>query len=177
MRVRRVFLALLLAGGLVGLAACSASDPVITFASAGTTVTAQPIQYCDVQEQHCQADGSAPVGLTVPAGKPVQVSAPKEVADTPWQVAARFADSTGGQYVSCSPLFAAGQQSAYTVHAQHAGDRLVLIEVYQASATLVRQPDGDVSTPIRGTWVLTADTRGGPTGHVLPKPGDNLCTQ
>ena len=175
--MRRVLLALLAAGGLAVLSACSVPDPVITFFSSGTAVTAKPIQYCDVQEQHCQANGAAPVGLDVISGQPVQVSAPQEVADSPWQVAARFQDSTGGQYVSCSPLFAAGDRYAYTVHAPHAGDQLVLIEVYQASGTLVQLANGEVATPIRGTWVLTANTQGSPVNHVLPKPGDNLCTQ
>ena len=175
--MRRVLLVLLAAGGLAVLSACSAPDPVITFFSSGTSVTARPIQYCDVQEQHCQADGAAPVGLDVHSGQPVRVSAPQEVADSPWQVAARFRDPNGSQYVSCSPLFAAGARHAYTVHAPHAGDRLVLIEVYQASGTLVRSANGDVATPIRGTWVLTANTRGSPVHRVLPKPGDNLCTR
>jgi Protein of unknown function (DUF2771) len=172
--VRRVLFALLAAGGLAVLSACSVPNPDITFFSSGTAVTAKPIQYCDVQEEHCQADGSAPVSLNVISGEPVQVSAPHDVAESPWQVAARFQSSTGSQYVACSPLFSAGQRYAYTVHAPHAGDQLVLIEVYQASGTLVQLPDGEVATPIRGTWVLTAGAQGSP---VLPKPGDNLCSQ
>lgn len=177
MLVRRVLLVLLAVGGLVGLSACSVPNPNITFFSSGTTVTAAPIQYCDVEEQHCQADGKAPVRLTVVPGQPVQVSAPAPVASTPWQVAARFRDSAGSDYVSCSPLFVAGKQFAWTVHAPHAGDQLVLIEVYQASATLVQLANGDLETPVRGTWVLTAETVGSPVNAVLPKPGDNLCAQ
>ncbi len=172
-----MLLALVAVGGLIGLSACSVPNPNITFFSSGKAVTALPIQYCDVQEQHCAANGKAPVSLQVISGQPVQVSAPAEVADTPWQVAARYQDSSGSQYVACSPLFVAGNQFAYTVHAPHAGDQLVLIEVYQASATIVQLPDGDIATPIRGTWVLTANTPGSPIKAVLPKPGDNLCTQ
>jgi hypothetical protein len=172
-----VLLVLVAVGGLIGLSACSAPDPNITFSSAGTTVTARPIQYCDVNEQHCAADGRAPVSLRVGSGRPVQVSAPAEVGSTPWQVAARYQAASGSQYVSCSPLFMAGKQFAYTVHAQHPDDRLVLIEVYQASATIEQLPNGDIATPIRGTWVLTADTPGSPIKAVLPKPGDNLCSQ
>jgi hypothetical protein len=178
--VRRVLFALL-AGGLVSLSACSSSStsstatPSMTFAAAGQTVTAVPIQYCDVHEENCKANGKAPVSLTVASGQPITVSAPKEIAQTPWQVAARFTDAKGSQYVSCSPLFAAGHQSVYTVHAAHAADRLVLIEVYQSSAVLVQEPNGDIDTPIRGTWVLTESTQG--AKPVLPKPGDNLCSQ
>lgn len=165
-----MLLALLTVGGLLGLSACSAPNPDITFFSSGHTVTATPIQYCDISERDCQADGRAPVSLNVTAGQPVQVSAPAEVANTPWQIAARYRQADGSEFVSCSPLFVAGQQFAYTVHAPHAGDRLVLIEVYQASATLARLPDGEIVNPIRGTWVLTASDQ-----TVLPKPGDNLC--
>lgn len=164
--------ALLAAAGLLGLSACSVPNPDITFFSSGRSVTAAPIQYCDISERDCRADGRAPVSLQVISGRPVQVSAPAEVADAPWQVAARYRQANGSEYVSCSPLFVAGQRYAYTVNAPHAGDRLVLIEVYQASATVVRLPDGDIATPIRGTWVLTANGQ-----TVLPKPGDNLCAQ
>jgi hypothetical protein len=169
-----VLLVLVAAGGLIGLSACSVPNPNISFFSSGTTVTARPIQYCDVHEQHCAADGDAPVSLQVNSGQPVQVSAPAQVAGTPWQIAARYQDARGSQFVTCSPLFVAGDRFAYTVHAPHASDRLVLIEVYQASATLVQLANGDIATPIRGTWVLTANSA---THAVLPKPGDNLCTQ
>lgn len=176
--MRRVLFALLAAGGLVSLSACSVPNPDITFFSSGHSVSVAPIQYCDVQEEHCQANGGATTSLPVVSGEPVQISAPSEVANTPWQVAARFKDANGSEYVSCSPLFTAGQQYAYTVHAPQAGDQLVLIEVYQASATIVEFSNGDTATPIRGTWVLTAATEGAPaSAPVLPKPGDNLCTQ
>jgi hypothetical protein len=175
--VRRVLFALLAAGCLVLLSACSVPDPDITFFSSGRTVTAKPLQYCDLDEEHCQANGDASVSLSVIAGEPVQVSAPAEVAGSPWQVAARYRDASGSEYVSCSPLFTAGDQYAYTVHAPHGGDQLVLIEVYQASATIVALPNGDIATPIRGTWVLTANTQGATNNPVLPKPGDNLCAQ
>ena len=175
--MRRVLLSLLVAGGLVALSSCSVPDPVITFFSSGHTVTASPIQYCDVRDEHCTANGSAAVSLTVAAGQPVQISVPQQVASTPWQVAARFRDANGTEYASCSRLFGVGQQYAYTVYAPHAGDRLLLIEIYQSSGTLAITPAGDVYTPVRGTWVLTANTRGAPAATVLPKPADNLCGQ
>lgn len=163
--------ALLAACGLLSLSACSAPDPDITFYSSGTTVSVAPIQYCDITEAHCSANGGATRSLAVTTGQPVQISAPQQVANSPWQVAARYRDTKGAEYVACSPLFVAGNQFAYTVHPPHADDRLVLIEVYQASATLEELPNGDIETPIRGTWVLTAGSAAG----VLPKPGDNLC--
>lgn len=174
--MRPVLLAVLAVGGLVGLAACSSSssssNPRITFSTSDTTVSADPIQYCDVQERNCTGDGSAPVQVNVRAGVAVQVRAPQSVSATPWQVAARFHGTrSGNDYASCSPLFAAGKQTKYTV-TPPPGDELVLIEVYQSSAVLNKNPDGVFSTPVRGTWVLTNKTT---TGTVLPQPGDNLC--
>lgn len=176
--MRRVLLALLAAGGLVLLSACSVPNPDITFFSSGHSVSVAPIQYCDAQENHCQADGGAAATLSVISGQPVQISAPQEVASTPWQIAARYRDANGSEYVSCSPLFAAGSRFAYTVHPPQAGDQLVLIEIYQSSAVLEELPNGDTANPVRGTWVLEASTQGAPaSAPVLPKPGDNLCVQ
>jgi hypothetical protein len=174
--MRRVLLAVPAICGLLGLAACSSSpsgsSPQITFSTSGTTVTAAPIQYCDVHEQNCTGDGNAPVVVTVPAGASVQVKAPQSVSSTPWQVAARFHGvKSGNEFASCSPVFAAGKQTRYTV-VPPVGDQLVLIEVYQSSAVLNKNPDGVFSTPVRGTWVLTNKTG---TSSTLPQPGDNLC--
>lgn len=170
--MRRLLLSLLAAGGLLALTSCSAPNPDITFFSSGSSVSAAPIQYCDVTALTCAANGSATVSLPVIAGKPMQISAPNEVASTPWQVAARYRGPNGAEYVACSPLFKPGERYAYTVNPPGAGDALVLIEVYQVSATLVQLPNGDLVTPARGTWVLTA---GAGSGQVLPKAGDNLC--
>ena len=172
-----MLLSLLAAGGLLALSSCSVPNPEITFFSSGRSVTVAPIQYCDVKDQHCAADGSAARSLNVIPGQPVQISVPQEIADTPWQVAARFRDASGSEYASCSPLFGVGKQFAYTVYAPHSGDQLVLIEIYQSSGTFALTAAGDVYTPIRGTWVLTANTQGAPSGTVLPKPADNLCSQ
>lgn len=172
--VRRIVLVALAAGGLGLVSACSVPDPRISFFADGTTVSAMPIQYCDIQEQNCRANGGAPVSLAVRDDRPVQISAPAEVARSPWQVAARYRGRDGGEFVACSPLFAAGSRFAYTVNSPRSGAALVLIEVYQASGTLIETPDGEVQTPIRGTWVLTAANT---AEQVLPKPGDNLCTQ
>ena len=172
-----MLLSLLVAGGLLALSACSVPDPDVTFFSSGRSVSVAPIQYCDVLEQHCAANGSAAASLNVIPGQPVQISVPQEIANTPWQVAARFRDASGAEYASCSPLFGVGQQFAYTVYAPHSGDQLVLIEIYQSSGTIAETSSGQVYTPVRGTWVLTANTQGAPSNTVLPKPADNLCSQ
>jgi hypothetical protein len=100
------------------------------------------------------------------------VSAPESVATTPWQVAAEYKNaSNGNSYVSCSPLFPAGQQYAYTVRPP-SGDQLVVIEIYQSSTSLVPLTNGDFANVVRGTWVLTNNANGAPT---YPKAADNLC--
>lgn len=167
----KVALPVLAAGGLL-LSGCSVPPPNITFFSAGAgSVNVAPLQYCDLEGQHCQANGAAAAALNVVPGRPVQISAPDEVASTLWQVAARFQDQSGNQYVSCSPLFTPDQRYAYTVNPQ-AGDQLVLIEVYQVAGAIYATPNGtDFEATARGTWVLTAN--GGK--RVLPKPGDYLC--
>jgi hypothetical protein len=170
---RGVLLLLLAVGAVPVLSSCSTPNPDMTFFASGTSVSVAPVQYCDRLERHCAANGDAAASLTVRGADPVQISAPEEVAATPWQVAARFKGANGDEYVSCSPLFPAGQRYAYTVTPPRAGDQLVLIEVYQISATMFQMPNGDIVTPARGTWVLTANTGG---QRVLPKPGDNLCS-
>jgi hypothetical protein len=94
------------------------------------------------------------------------------VATTPWQVAAEYKNaSNGNSYVSCSPLFPASQQYAYTLRPP-SGDQLVVVEIYQSSASLVALPNGGFAAPVRGTWVLANDANGAP---IYPKAADNLC--
>ncbi|HEX3779941.1 MAG TPA: DUF2771 family protein [Pseudonocardiaceae bacterium] len=173
-RVLRVALLPLLAClGLV-VAGCSTPPPAFTFFTGNGSVQVPPTQYCDVTGLHnCQADGTAATAVSVPDDQVVQISAPESVAGTPWQVAAEYHNGNGNSYVSCSPLFPASQQYAYTVRAP-AGDQLVMIVVYESSATVELLPNGNLATLIRGTWVLTNNRNGNPT---LPKPGDNLCEQ
>jgi hypothetical protein len=172
-RVLRVALLPLLAClGLVA-AGCSTPPPAFTFFAGNASVQVRPTQYCDIALRNCQANGQAATAVSVPDNQVVQVSAPESVATTPWQVAAEYHNGNGNTYVSCSPLFAASQQYAYTVRAP-AGNQLVLIVVYEIAGSMELLPNGSLAVLARGTWVLTNNSNGKP---VLPKPGDNLCQQ
>jgi hypothetical protein len=172
--VRRIPLCVVAAiAGMVVLSGCSAPVPDVTFYNSGHTVAAAPLQYCDAKLQHCIAHANPPVFLTVPPGSPVQISAPAEFAKTPWQVAARYRDGQGKEYVVCSTVFANGSQLAYTV-TPPTGYRLVLIEVYQVSAVIGITAQQQVVFANSGVWSLVATPPAGQQRE-LPKPGDNLC--
>jgi hypothetical protein len=157
--------------GLV-VAGCSTPPPAFTMYLGKGSVQVPPTQYCNVTAQNCQANGANAKVVTVPDGQIVQVSAPESVASTPWQVAAEYKNpANGASYIGCSPLFPANQQYAYTVRPP-AGDQLVLIQIYQSSASAVLTSNGDFAFLTRGTWLLTNNANGAP---IYPKPADNLC--
>jgi hypothetical protein len=175
--VRRL---LVIVAGLLGLCACSApapaqpSVPDVTFATGGHSVAAQPLQYCDARLQHCLGHANPPVFLVVPAGAPVRISVPAQFHPTPWQVAARFRDTQGKEYVSCSAVFPPGTQQGYTVTPPK-GYQLLLIEVYQVSATVGAGSDPQhVTFANSGVWSMVVRPPAGQQPE-LPKLGDNLC--
>jgi hypothetical protein len=171
--VRRILLCVVAAvAGLAVLSGCSTPIPDVTFFSSGHSVSAAPLQYCDATVKHC-APSAAPTFLTVAPGKPVQVSVPDEVAATPWQVAARFRDAKGQEYVSCSTVFGSGTRYAYSV-LPPTGYQLVLVEVYSISANIAMTQTGQVIFQNSGVWSLVANPTAGQQLE-LPKPGDNLC--
>src|SRR5262250_3392995 len=81
------------------LAGCSGGGdpPKITFAAGGSTVTAGPTQYCDVNVKQCQPDADAAASLKVPPGQAVQVSVPGPVSEAPWQVVFRYRTVDGAK--------------------------------------------------------------------------------
>ncbi|HEX4701791.1 MAG TPA: DUF2771 family protein [Pseudonocardiaceae bacterium] len=172
--MRRVVLCVVaVLAGVVVLSGCSVPVPDVTFYSSGHSVAAAPLQYCDAKLQHCIPHANPPVFLTVTPGNPVQVSAPEEFMRTPWQVAARYRDVRGKEYVVCSTIFANGARLAYTV-TPPTGYQLVLVEVYQVSAVIGLTAQQQVVFANSGVWSLVATPRPGQQTE-LPKPGDNLC--
>jgi hypothetical protein len=172
--VRRVVVGLIAAvAGLLLLSGCTKPIPDVTFYTSGHSVAAAPLQYCDSTLQHCLPHANPPVFLGVTPGQPVQVSAPVEFRTTPWQVAARYRDGQGKEFVACSALFANGGQLAYTVRPP-TGYQLVLIEVYQVAALIGLGGNQQVTFADSGVWSLVATPPAGQQPE-LPKLGDNLC--
>jgi Protein of unknown function (DUF2771) len=152
-----VALALVSMGALAG---CSSDGepPRVSFAAAGSTVTAGPTQYCDVGVQECQGDGGAAVTLEVPPGEVVQVSVPESVSEAPWQVVFRYRAADGTKTQARSTVFPAGQRSEYKLELPAANAQLETVEVQQFGAAMVTGTDG-VDFATRATWVLSVDDR------------------
>jgi len=170
--VRRIVLGVLV-GGLLLVGGCSTPIPDVTFYSSGHSTAAPPLQYCDATLRSCMPHANPPVFLSVTPGNPVQVSVPVEFTNTPWQVAARYRDRQGKEFVACSTLFANGTRLAYTVTPPN-GYQLVLIEVYQVSAVIGITAQQQVFFQNSGVWSMVANPPAGQQPE-LPKPGDNLC--
>jgi hypothetical protein len=152
--VRRTLLAGPAAAVLLLAAGCGSDPPQVTFVVGGTTVTARPAQYCDIKLTECTDDGGATVRLAVPAGTPLQVAVPDEVAQAPWHVVFSYLDGTGQQVDARSPLLAA-KQHGYTLTLPEPTDRLVTAQVQQfGPAPQINEQSGEVEFPVRGSWVL-----------------------
>jgi Protein of unknown function (DUF2771) len=141
------------------LAAGCGSDtpPEVTFTAADASVTARPAQYCDLKLTECSDDAAAPVRLAVPAGTPLRVAVPDDVAEAPWHVVFSYRNEGGEQVDARSPLFAAEQQNEYTLTLPAPADRLVTAQVQQfGPAPQINEDTGEIEFPVRGSWVLTA---------------------
>jgi hypothetical protein len=150
--------ALVLAAVAVLAAGCgSGTPPEVTFAAAGTSVAARPTQYCDLKLTDCSADDAAPVQLAVPAGTPLQVNVPDDVAEAPWHVVFSYRNAGGEPVDARSPLFPADKQHDYTLTLPEAADRLVTAQVQQfGPAPQLNEDTGELEFPVRGSWVLNA---------------------
>jgi hypothetical protein len=141
------------------LAAGCGSDtpPEVTFTAADVSVTARPAQYCDLKLTECSDDAAALVRLAVPAGTPLRVAVPDDVAEAPWHVVFSYRNEGGEQVDARSPLFAAEQQHEYTLTLPAPADRLVTAQVQQfGPAPQINEDTGEIEFPVRGSWVLTA---------------------
>lgn len=157
--MRSPLLLTVLALALTGAGCSDDQRPQVTFSAAGSTVTAAPTQYCDVDVQDCAADPDAAVALKVPPGEPLEVSVPGEVSQAPWQVVFRYRSADGAKTQARSNVFGAGQRSSYTLQLPAGDAQLETVEVQQFGAAMVPREDGvDFST--RATWVLSVDDRG-----------------
>lgn len=161
-RTRRGRIALLLAGGALALTGCSpAGPPEVTFYSDGHTVDARPLMDCDALVRNCTKYPDAAVTLEVRPGKPVQVSVPSDVSDTPWLV---ITQSTGadGTPKAKQQYFSRDSQLSYTATPDAPTDQLVVVEVQQlgaafaadASGNPILDENGDPQLVARAVWSL-----------------------
>ncbi|WP_028849606.1 DUF2771 family protein [Thermocrispum municipale] len=143
---RRILAVLLAALALV--AGCSApSPPEVTVYADGKAVQLAPVQYCDVQVTDCQANPQAAGTLTLRPGKPMQISVPPDVADSPWVVYVQTVDAQGKPQPVQRTFFAPDESYAYTARPAP-GQRLLTVEVQQAGARF--DQNGEVLA--RGVW-------------------------
>lgn len=138
------------------LAGCGGdTPPQVTFAAGQASVVARPTQYCDIALTDCTGDATAPVELAVPAGTPLQITVPDEIAQTPWQVVFSYRDANGTQADERSPVFAPSERSTWTLELAAPTDRLLTAQVQQYGPPPQINPDtGEVEFPIRASWVL-----------------------
>jgi uncharacterized protein DUF2771 len=158
-RVPRRLLAVPVAALLLLLAGCGSEDPPpppqVTFTAGAASVVARPAQYCDVELTQCLTDVAAPVRLAVPAGAPVRVTVPPEIAQTPWQVVFSYADAAGTPTDQRSPVFAPDARSDWTLDLGAPEKRLLTAEVQQYGPPPQPNPQtGELEFPIRASWVL-----------------------
>lgn len=152
---RRLVRAAAAAAVLLFAAGCGSSAPKVTFTAAGSTVTAAPTQYCDIKLGDCSADAAAGVQIAVPAGTPLQVAVPDDLAQAPWHVVFSYVDGTGQQVDARSPVFSAKQRD-FTLTLPQPVDRLLTAQVQQfGPAPQINRQTGEVEFPVRGSWVLT----------------------
>lgn len=152
----RVAAALLCVAATAMVAGCSSTPdpPKVSFTVAGNTASTGPTQYCDVNVTDCTNHADAVVTLRVPAGTPVQIAVATEVSDAPWQVVFRYLTTAGDQVDGRSSVFAPGKQHDFTLQLPVATDKLQTAQVQQFGARPVADENGQVSFPIRGSWVL-----------------------
>jgi hypothetical protein len=147
----------------LALTACAKDEPPetppeVTFAADGHSIVAKPTQHCDLQVQNCTADPKAAVALRVPPGRPVDITVPPEVAQTPWLVVFGYRTKAGERVDARSDLFASNARPSYTLTLPDATDQLETVEVQQVGGTIVPGQQG-VEFPARATWVLSVDDR------------------
>jgi uncharacterized protein DUF2771 len=145
----------LLAGSAL-LAGCGSSGPpTVEFTSAAGTMRTGPAQYCDIAVTECANHPDAVIKLAVPAGQPLMIKVPTELAAAPWHVVFSYRAANGGSVDGRSPVFAPNQRSDYQLILPDPTDQLLTAQVQQFGGGIpTADPGGEVSFPIRGSWVL-----------------------
>lgn len=146
---RRPLLGAILAVVALFTTGCGASEhlPELTVYADGTAIELAPINYCDVRVTDCQPNAAAGGQLKARPGKPVQISVPTEVAETPWVVSV-WTESGGDQ--PRQEFFGPDKAFSYTAQPKNPEDRVVEIQVLQLGAAV--DPEGNLLA--RGHWQL-----------------------
>lgn len=161
---RRAWLAGSLLGGVL-LAGCSSSPqepradsppPEVTFSAAGNTVEVRPTQYCQRGQDACRNDREATASMRVPAGEPLRISVPTEVADAPWVAVFRYRKASGkAGPPGRSKVFTAGSTRSYTLELPKPGDKLEEVQVQRIGAIAAGETaDEGLDYVVDATWVL-----------------------
>lgn len=139
--------------GLV-LAGCSEpGPPEVTFFSSGETVHTLPTLYCTDQ---CRQNPRARAQLRVPAGEPLQISVPAELADAPWVAVFRYRTANGKPGPeSRTRIFQPGTQHAYTLRPPGGSDQLTEVQVHRVSGLQMGDDSGgEIQFVSDATWAL-----------------------
>ena len=146
----------LVGAGLAGalLAGCSSGPPEVEFVSAAGTVQTGPAQYCDLAVTQCANHPDAIVKLAVPPGQSLRINVPGDLASAPWHVVFSYRTANGGSVDGRSPVFPPNRRTDYQLVLPDPADQLLTAQVQQFGGNPGAQPDGELSFPIRGSWVL-----------------------
>lgn len=153
--VRKRGLGLLLAGAALVVSGCTASGPPeVSFYADGDTVRAEPMVHCDVLVKNCD-ESADPVSMPVRPGKPVQLSIPKAIAETPWVVTVQYR-TPNGKVRYKHDTFTSGEQYAYTADPSGTKNQLLVVEIQQISAAYATNQQGKLSLDAAGDPQLVA---------------------
>lgn len=90
--------------------------PEITAYAYGETITVPPGEYCSFDLQKCTHGEIAE--LDVPAGEPLQLSLPKDIASAPWRMVMVY-ETPDGELEQQVRNFESGETDAVTVVSDH----------------------------------------------------------
>ncbi|QWF81684.1 DUF2771 family protein [Amycolatopsis sp. CA-230715] len=150
--MRHRLLALLPLGALALTGCGTPGPPEVTFFADGHAINAEPLIHCDVTVQKCEQSKDGAPKLKVRPGKPVQISVPSDVTETPWLVNVQYANAKGELQPVKQEVFTSGKQYAYTATTPAPDDQLLVVEIQQVG----------VATSVDATGKPNADAEGNP---------------
>jgi len=147
-------MAVLAVGGFA-VAGCSGPGPTeVTFYTDGHTVNVTPITNCDIKTASCVSDREAAGTLTARPGQPVQISVPKEIAETPWKVTVQYANGKGEVQPLIEDIITSRDRYAYTARPPAKNDRILVVEIAQASVISRTGDPNDAEPVTTALWSL-----------------------